>query len=460
MASIAQFRKKFKDNYFAKIKFISEYFSTKDITSAITQAEYRWRDRIWNPAGTFWTFMLQVLHAGSSCRDAVAMFLAEQAATGQKVTASTDPSGYCQSRSHLPRSLFSTALKTVGQKLQEKACTAELWFSRRLWVVDGSSCSMPDTPALQEHFGQPSGQKEGCGFPVAKFVAMFCWATGAILDVAVGPYRSSELYLWRQLWCHLKPGDIVLGDRLYCVYAYLAQLQDMGCDGVFRLNGSRALTMDFCEGQRLGKNDRLITWKRPLAPSRGLSRDVIDALPATLKVRIIRYHIQRPGFQSEEIMVATTLLDAKTYRLNDLAELYRDRWTVELRLRDIKTTSEMDILRGKSVDVIYKEIYMHLLVYNLIRALMWQAAIEHSCPLHRLSYAGTVQHINAAIPYLWLLAETEKALCLYRLLLEWVARDILPYRPDRIEPRVIKRRMKEYGLLNKPRHIMREQLVR
>jgi len=158
-------------------------------------------------------------------------------------------------------------------------------------------------------------------------------------------------------------------------------------------------------------------------------------------------------------MVATTLLDPKLYSLEAIAQLYSDRWTVGPRLRDVKTTVGMDVLRGKSSEVVCKQIYMYLVAYNLIRALMWQVAEEHGRPLHRLSFAGTVQRFDAMVPYLYLFYGTHKAVMLYRLLLRWIAGDILPCRPNRIEPRAVKRRLKEYALLNKPRREMREALI-
>ncbi|HUV67796.1 MAG TPA: hypothetical protein VMW24_28155 [Sedimentisphaerales bacterium] len=173
---------------------------------------YGWRDRIWNPVLTFWTFLVQVLHAGSACREAVALVLAEQAVKSQR-RISPDASAYCQARQRVPLSVFTMALHKVGRCLQAKAEGQYLWHGRRVRLVDGSSCSMPDTPELQEAFGQPDGQKAGCGFPVARIVAMFCWATGAALDVVIGAYRSSELTLVHPLWDHLKHGDIVLADR-------------------------------------------------------------------------------------------------------------------------------------------------------------------------------------------------------------------------------------------------------
>jgi len=318
---------------------------------------------------------------------------------------------------------------------------------------------MPDTPELQQMFGQPDGQKRGCGSPVAKIVAMFAWASGAVLDVAIGPYRSSELRLWRQLWNQLKAGDVVLGDRFYGAYADMAQLAARSCDGVFRLRGTRARTMDFRRGHRLGKDDRLVTWRRSKLCPRTLSAEAFALLPETLAVRVLRFHTRQPGFRSETVMVATTLLDPIAYPLAAIAALYGDRWTVELHLREVKTTLDMNVLRGKRADVIRKEIIMHFLAYNLIRALMWQAAAEHDQPLHRLSFAGTMQRFEAAAPYLWLLAGTPKAAMLYQWLLSWIASDRVPYRPHRLEPRALKRRPKPYNLLNRPRNQMRKALL-
>jgi hypothetical protein len=183
------------------------------------------------------------------------------------------------------------------------------------------------------------------------------------------------------------------------------------------------------------------------------------SLPETLAIRVLRFQTRVPGFRSKTIMVATTLPGPNAYPLEAIADLYADRWTVELRLRDVKTTMGMDILSGKSPDVVCKEIYMHFLAYNLIRALMWQAAEEYDRPLHRLSFAGTMQRFHAAAPYLWLFAGTPKGRRLYQLLLSWIARDILPCRPNRVEPRAVKRRPKEYPLLNRPRNEMRKALL-
>jgi hypothetical protein len=460
MASIAHARDVLKEQWCHRIEFIGQYLGESDLAEAAAVAQYHWRKRLWSPMQMLWAFLIQVLHPGWSCEAAVAQVLAEHAAAHKPLNASADPSAYCQARKHVPESMYRHALGAVGQALQVKVGDGYRWCGRRVWVVDGSSCSMPDTPELQAAFGQPDGQKPGCGFPVAKFVAMFCWASGAVLDVAIGAYRSAELTLWHQLWDQLKAGDVVVGDRFYGAYAELAQLTARDCDGVFRLWGARARTLDFRRGQRLGKDDRLLVWSRSSSRPHTLSPEAFALLPVTLTVRVLRFHTQVKGFRSRTVLVATTLHDPVACPLEQIAALYGDRWTVELRLRDLKTTLRMEIVRGKSADIVRKEILMHFLAYDLIRALMWQAAQEHSRPLHRLSFAGTMQRFQVIAPYLCLFAGTTHAVTMCRLLLSWIASDVVPYRPHRVEPRAVKRRPKPHDLLTRPRQEMQKVLLK
>jgi len=456
MARIAYWRDLLKNDLWGRVALLGDALSTGIV---VVPEDYHWRDRIWNPMMTFWTFLIQVLHPGSACREAVALMLAEQADTSER-RISPDASAYCQARQRVPLSVFVAALRNVGRCFEGRVLPELLWHGRRVRVVDGSSCSMPDTAELQSEFGQPDAQKPGCGFPVARMVVMFCWATGAILDVVIGAYRSSELTLVGQLWGRLKERDIVLADRFYCTYVVVAELLRRSCDAVFRLHGARSRTMDFRKGKCLGRQDRLMTWDRPTIRPRGLSRKQWMSLPEHITVRVIRFCPQIPGFRSRTIMVATTLVDAVAYPLEEIARLYADRWTVELRLRDVQTTLQMHILRGKSADIIRKEILMHLVAYNLIRALMWQAAQQHGRFLHRLSFAGTIARVNAIAPYLWFHARRRRARIVYSLLLEWIARDQLPDRPHRIEPRAVKRRPKKYTRLNRPRHELQQILLK
>ena len=459
MASIAGQGRFGKAREVEELASLLKEWPVQEIHAACQSCGHRWRDRFWTPAQTIWTFLLQVLHVGYSCRAAVALSLSRLAAAGRGALPSADPSAYGQARQRLPVEVLRQGVRAVGHRLQERVAATHRWCGRRVWVVDGSSCSMPDTPSLQETFDQPRGQKPGCGFPVAKLVAMFCWASGAVLEVAIGPWWRSELALWRELWHLLRPRDVVLGDRFYCTFADLAALRGRGGDGVFRLHQQRPA--DLRRGRRLGNGDRLVTWRRPTynARPRGMSRSQWEALPETLTVRLIRVVVDTPGFRSQRLVVATSLLDPKAYPRDRIAALYGDRWTVELRLRELKTTLGLDVLRGQSPDIVLKEIYMHLLAYNLIRSLMAEAAATHATDLHRLSFAGTLDRLNAALPYLALLGRDGRAQMLYEWVLACIARDPLPSRPERVEPRAVKRRPKPYPLLNKPRHQMRKALV-
>lgn len=460
MASIARGTEVLKQQWFQRIKFLGEYLREQDVREAARAADYHWRNRIWPPMQMLWAFLVQVLHPGWSCEAAVAEVLAEHAAAGTPLEASADPSAYSQARRRVPEAMYRRALGAVGRTLQAKVGDAYRWCGRRVWVVDGSSCSMPDTPELQAVFGQPDRQKKGCGFPVAKLVAMFCWASGAVLDVAIGAYRSAELTLWHQLWDQLQRGDVVLGDRFYGAYAELARLTARGCDGVFRLWGARTRKLDFRRGQRLGKDDGLFVWAKRKPCPHTLSPEEFALLPATLTVRVLRFQTQVKGFRSRTVVVVTTLLDPVAYPREQIAALYGDRWTVELRLRDLKTTLRMEIVRGRSPDIVRKEILMHFLAYDLIRALLWQAAQEHARPLHRLSFAGTMQRFQVMAPYLCLFAGTAQAVTMYQLLLSWIASHVVPYRPHRVEPRAVKRRPKPHDLLTRSRNEMRKVLLR
>lgn len=459
MASFASWTRLFKRQSHQGAAFCQQAIPTRMVDEACVAAGHRYRRCFWTPTRTVWTFLMQVLHPACSCRAAVAMALAEQAAEAGDPGMSADPSAYCQARGRLPTEVLRRCMHAAARTVRDAVGDGYLWFGRRVWLVDGTRCSMPDTPSLQRAFGQPDGQQAGCGFPVALLTGLFCWASGALLDVAIGPYRDSELRLWRTLWRWLHRGDVIVADRFYCTYADLAGLLGRGCDAVCRLHQRRKV--DWRTGRGLGPNDRVVRWQRPAKHARGHSVTVKRwrRLPETLDVRIVRGTVGVPGFRTRKLIVATTLLDPMAYPAADILALYGDRWTVELRLRDIKTTLGMDILRSKSPSMVRKEIYMHLLAYNLIRQLMVLAASEHGRDLHRLSFAGSVQHIDALLPYLHLYAETPRCRHLVKLLLRWIAHDTVPNRPGRVEPRARKRRPKKYALLNKPRHQLRKELV-
>jgi len=448
MASLAHWKRTVKDQLI-HVPTVQKTLSSTVVEEHCRRAGHAWRASFWNPATTVLTFLLQVLDGAKTQRAAVNLLLTQLAAAPRRPgidLPSPDPSAYCQAR-------------LVADSLREQVSSTTGWWGCRVWVTDGSSVSMPDTPELQGAFPQPPGQKPGCGFPVAQFVALFCWTTGAVHDVAMDSLRPHELILFRRLWHHFQAGDVVLADRAYGSYVDTARLQQRGVFGVFRLHQRRKA--DFRPGHvcpgRLGPEDRLVVWPRPKRwlPSFGIPVEEFERLPETLSVRLIRIASVPRGFRSRTIFMATTLLDPVQFPADEIRALYRDRWTAELNFRSLKTHLGMDVLRSQSVEMIRKEITMHLLAYNLIRLLMWEAARRHGSDLHRLSFTGTLHRLRAMGPILFLGARRGPADIgrLVELLLFWIAKDRVPDRPNRLEPRRRKRRPKGYSLLNQPRHI-------
>lgn len=455
MANIAHWRRHVNVNLLND-PAVSEVLSPSTIESHCRAVGHRWRESFWSPSTTLITFLLQVLDGAKTLRSAVALLLTQRAAGGQSDLPSADPTAFCQARKRLPHQVLARILRAVNARIRALVRTDHRWLGRRVWVVDGSSASMSDTPELQEAYPQPCGQSAGCGFPVVQFVALFCWSTGAVVDLVVDSIRPHELNLVRKLYHWFKAGDVVVADRAYGAYVDMVRLLQQGVDCVFRLHQRRSC--DFRQGQRLGPDDRLVTWKKPRRwlASCGVSEQAFKHLPETLTVRLVRIAQAPRGFRSRTIVVVTTLLDPIEIPADEIRALYRDRWTAELNLRSLKITLGMDILRGQSLDVVHKEIAMHLLAYNLIRLVMWKAARRHGRSLHRLSFAGTLHRLRAALPLLMSQRNRQCSIELFDQLLTWIANDLVPDRPNRVEPRRVKRRPKQYSRLVKPRQWYRE----
>jgi len=415
------------------------------------QAQHRWRQSFWSPPITLITFLLQVLSAEKTLRAAVASLVTQLAAQNVEHLPSPDPTAYCQARRRLPLGAVARLSEELADHMQADLGTDYRWRGHRVRKVDGTKVSMPDEPGLQKAFPQPKGQKRGCGFPVARLLVMFCWGTGVAVRQAAGSLYQSEIGLFRKHYADwLEAGDVVLADRHFCSYTDLARLNQQGVFVIYRLHQRRP--SDFRSGRRLGHDDCLVTWDRPgqWLKSFGMTREAFENLPETLTVRMIRVASTPKGFRSRTVIVVTTLLDPVAYPADEIRALYRDRWMVELEIRSIKTHLGMDILRGKSENVVRKEIAIHLLAYNLIRLLMWRAARQHGRNLHRLSFTGTLHRIRLVAPSMMLAPQPDDVRMISRLL-EWIAADLVPDRPGRFEPRRRKRRPKRYSLLTKPR---------
>jgi hypothetical protein len=341
----------------------------------------------------------------------------------------------------------------LADKLSTRIAAPDLWLGRHVKVVDGTGLSMPDTAANQQAWPQPAEQKPGCGFPVVKLVACFCLASGALLEWVEGTLHEHDCRLLQKLLSAFTQGDVVLADRGFSSYASLATLWARGVDAVMRVHHFRKL--DWRTGRRLGRRDRLATWKKGARQGLLWTAEQWAQLPTELTVRLVEIQVAVPGFRTQRLVLVTTLTDAATYSAEELGRLYFRRWAVELFFRDIKTTLGLDVLRCQSPALVRKEIVMHALAYNLIRALMQDIAHSYQIQLYRLSFKGTVDALRQ-----WReLFETaqgspRKTHQLRSLFYQSIATDPLLVRPERSEPRAVKRRPKNYRLLTKPRHEM------
>jgi hypothetical protein len=410
------------------------------------------RERIYNVRRTFFGFLYQVLNPNCPCREVVRQIQALFALQGgRRVEKGTG--GWCEARKRLPWDILPR-LRCAAAACAEKS--AQPWRGLRVKVIDGMTTSLPDTTKNQRAYPQPTAQKPGCGFPLLKLVGVFSLASGALLDYSKGNQHQHELSLLQKLLACFKPGDLVLADRGFSAYSLLALLLMRGVHSLFRLHHARPA--DLRKGKRLGKNDRLMVWLKPWAWQRPpyLPKAFWKLIPQTLEVRVLRFALAVPGFRTQSLTLVTTLLDPQAYPAEELARLYAKRWRIELWFRDIKTSMGMEVLRCKSPKMVHKELEMFFIAYNLIRVLMMQAGALHEVPIERLSFKGAVDSLrqfSAAIAHA---PSKKKQKQLLSRLLEIMARDQVPDRPGRREPRAVKRRKKPYQLLNRPRHAMKE----
>jgi len=419
----------------------------ESIEQACRQVDHRWRRRVLDPATTIYLFLLQVLHGNTACQHVVHF-------GGWSFTASA----YCQARKRLPLAVYQRLLETVAATSRTAAEATSRWLGHRVWLVDGSSFSMPDEPELQRRFGQPGNQKKGCGFPVAKWLALFDLTTGMLLRSAAAPLRSHEMSRAAAISRELEPGDLVVGDRGFCSYAHLALLVGRGLHGVFRIHQRQIV--DFTPGRpgarggskdlpglprsrwvlSQGDADQVVAWCKPKEAPSWMAAEEYAALPDEVTVRELRYRVSAPGYRVREITLATSLLDAAAYPAEALAELYFRRWQVEVNIRHLKITMKMDVLRCETVDGVSKELAVFALAYNLVRSVMGESARPRGVAPDRIGLVDAVR---------WLIGVEEADVSVLV---------VNPSRRGRVEPRVKKRRPKQYTLMSKPRSELRKSL--
>ena len=426
------------------------------VTQVMTQQGIAGRNRRFPPYLTLWTFLLQVLSPDGSCREALSRLRPWMIAKGQ-TPCSPHTGSYCKARQRLPEGVVSTLARDSGQRLCEQTPAAWLWKGRRVKIVDGSTVSRPDTEANQAAYPQPPGQQPGLGFPLARLVAVFDLASGALTTLGVGRYQgkaTGEMALFRQQQSFLQRDDVVLADCYYSSYWTIAGLRGQGLDYVGRQHHRRIT--DFRCGQRVGREDHRGEGHKPVKPA-WMDQHTYAEFPEQLTVRELRVRVGRRGFRTQVCVVVTTLLDARLYNAHDLAELYGQRWHCELDLRSLKAALGMDVVRCRTPTMVRKELWMYVLAYNMIRAVMVRAALSKGLCPRQLSFTGALQAVNGFTPAL-VFAEGAVVVAWRAALLESVAAHRVGQRPNRVEPRAVKRRPKAHKLLRVPRIKARKRL--
>ncbi len=411
------------------------------------------RERIYSLRLTCECFIWQMLNPRTACREVVRQVQALARLQGRGPL-DEGTSAYVQARQRLPFQRLKQVMTATAQAAERRAPGGLALRNRPVKVVDGSTVQLPDTARNQKAYPQPSRQKRGCGFPVMKLVVLFSLASGALLDVVMGNLYSHDLRLLHRLWVQLKAGDILLGDRAFGDYVTLAGLPRHGVDVVARLHHRRKV--DFRKAQRYAKTDGLFVWTKGFQQSDILTPVQWRQLPQQITVRIVRFRATIRGFRHRRITLVTTLLDPTLYPAQELAALYGQRWRLELCLRDVKTMLGMEQLRCQTPAMAQKEVLAYFIAHNLVRCVMAEAAAVHPAPLDRLSFKGTLDALRQYSAALAQARSRKLRLELWQDLLQSLVLDVLPYRPDRREPRALKHRPKPYPLLNQPRRLFVE----
>lgn len=412
------------------------------------QLGYEFRDRVYNPMITLWMFVTQVISADKSCQKAVARLNAWRACKGLSKV-SSDTTSYCKARCRLPEALFERLLSWTATRCEEATHETWLFCGRVVEMVDGWTVTMADTQENQEEYPQMASQKPGCGFPIARMIGLFSLATGAVNSIAMAAYQgkqTGEPSLLRTTLGRILPGRILLADRYYATFWLLAMSELRDIDLVARAHQLRKI--DFRRGLKQGYLDQLVAYWRPQRPT-WMSAEEYSTFPEFILVRHLHYRVEQKGFRVREVTLVTTLLDAAKYSAEELASLYGRRWSVELHIRSLKTQMKMEHLRCQSPQMVRKEIHCHLIGYNVVRAAMLASALRFQlCPT-RLSFTGAMQALEEFASCIRLRSGRRHEQ--WENLLKTISELTVGDRPGRHEPRELKRRAKNYKLMQTPR---------
>lgn len=431
-----------KDLYFAGL------LNKEDIISVGGHAMPGFRRWIYTPLITITVFLSQCLSSDHSCSKAVSKLLAWR--TKNKLPpCSADTGAYCTARNELPEEACHALARNVGKASDDEAPEQWRWKGRRVYVVDGSTVTMPDTPKNQAEYPQESQQKKGLGFPIARILVVFSLAVGSAVEMSIGKYKgklTGECSMFRRLLALFEIGDVVIMDRAYSGWFDIMLCKQRGLDVIVRKNASRRA--DFRRGKQLGPEDHITTIMKPSRPPEWMDRQQYEALPDELEIRQTRIHVHQKGFRTKLIIVETTLLDDEQYTSEDLGHAFRLRWNAELNLRSLKSVLQMSHLRCKTPHRVRNEFYMHMLAYNLIRRIIAVASLAASVHPWQISFKGALQTLTEFLAVLTTTTDTE-TWC--DNMLNAIASHRIANRPDRYEPRAIKRKINRYPKLNTPR---------
>ena len=434
-----------------------EILDTAMVNQALLAEGVTFHQRIYSPLVTLPLFLSQVIDPDHSCRAAVALLIV-WLAVNKRQPCQPDTSSYCEARQRLPEEVLVRLVRETTRRTDAGVPDAWLWKGRSVTLVDGTTASMPDSSANQKEYSQSKAQGIGLGFPLVRIVALISLATGVVRDLALGPDQgkeTGETALFRTLWGNLEAGQIVLGDRYFGSFFGIVGLSGRGVDVLFRMHQRRKF--DFRRGQRLGVLDHVVKWSRPTRPD-WMDEATYAQIPEELTVRELRVTVDQPGFRVNELVLVTTLLEAGSYGKQEVTPLFLQRWNIELDFRSIKDVLRMDVVRCRTPEMVRKEIWMHLLAYNLIRGVMREAAEAHEKIPWGLSFKGALQTMTAFQDALrW--AKPTHRVPLDEAMLEAISSHEVGDRFGREEPRANKRRPKPQRFLMKPRREARKALL-